>query len=218
MSNRIALAVAASALALGFATSRTTGRTQDPSPVAEVQSPEDEERAYALIFGRRTFEGNCLICHTAEMAEGLRLTPEQWGAEVAKMIGWGAPVPPEESDGLVAYLADSFPVEVPQADPALLPLELAAAPTRPMPDPRILPEGDLDRGAALYTEHCATCHGEGALGGDLGNNLVHRPILLRPKDFDAVLRGGRHRMPGFAAVLEPEQEADLLAWLRGLGD
>ena len=218
MSNRITPVIAASALVIGFAASRSIGRTQDPTPALEVQSPEDEERAYELILGRRTFEGNCLICHTAGMTEGLRLTPEQWGAEVAKMVGWGAPVPPEESERLVAYLADSFPVEAPKDAPALLPLEVAAATTRPRPDPGVLPDGDADRGSALYAEHCATCHGSGALGGDLGNNLVQRPILLRPNDFDAVLRGGRHRMPGFGAVLGPQQEADLLGWLRGLGD
>jgi hypothetical protein len=38
--------------------------------------------------------------------------------------------------------------------------------------------------------------------------------LLRQAEFREVTRNGRHRMPGFKAVLTPEQETDVLAWLR----
>ena len=66
----------------------------------------------------------------------------------------------------------------------------------------------------LYAAHCATCHGAEARGGDLGTCLVEKRVLLRPADYHEVVRKGRRRMPGFAAALKPEQETDLLAWLR----
>ena len=39
-------------------------------------------------------------------------------------------------------------------------------------------------------------------------------VLTRPRDYAAILREGRHRMPGFKLVLRPAQEDDILAWLR----
>jgi mono/diheme cytochrome c family protein len=76
------------------------------------------------------------------------------------------------------------------------------------------PAGDAARGAPLYVQHCATCHGPEARGGDLGTSLVEKPVLLRPAEFAEVVQKGRRRMPGFVAALKPEHEADLLAWLR----
>ena len=37
-----------------------------------------------------------------------RLTEKQWGANVTKMIGWGADVKETEKDELLAYLVKSF--------------------------------------------------------------------------------------------------------------
>jgi hypothetical protein len=37
-----------------------------------------------------------------------RLTQKQWEANVAKMIGWGAVVPEDQKDALVAYLLQNF--------------------------------------------------------------------------------------------------------------
>ncbi len=75
--------------------------------------------------------------------------------------------------------------------------------------------GRPESGAKLYEVHCASCHGPDARGGDLGTNLVEIPILAqRMEPYARVVRDGRRRMPGFAEVLKPEQEADLLAWLR----
>src|ERR1043166_7926422 len=65
----------------------------------------------------------------------------------------------------------------------------------------------------LYTANCATCHGKDGRGGDVGTNLVQNQILLRPADYNKILRDGRHRMPGFQKALSPAQEADILAWL-----
>ena len=66
----------------------------------------------------------------------------------------------------------------------------------------------------LYVQHCATCHGPDARGGDLGTCLVEKPVLLKPASFAEVVSKGLRRMPGFTAALKPENEADILAWLR----
>ncbi|MGH9316436.1 MAG: c-type cytochrome [Thermoanaerobaculia bacterium] len=50
----------------------------------------------------------CLSCHSADILWQQRLTDKQWLAEVNKMIGWGAQVPAEQKDALVAYLLQNF--------------------------------------------------------------------------------------------------------------
>lgn len=61
--------------------------------------------------------GKCTICHNQEMITQQRLQPGQWGKEVDKMIGWGAPVTPAEKPTLVGYLARHFGVESPPSPP-----------------------------------------------------------------------------------------------------
>ncbi|WP_169974738.1 c-type cytochrome [Tautonia rosea] len=192
-------------IAMGLAPTQVAPRHDDAG---------DDDRAFSRELGRRTLEGNCLMCHSVEMIETQRLTPEQWAAEVEKMVGWGAPVPPEETALLVAYLAESYATEsdAPVFDRQTL--DEARSSTRPEPDPNALPEGQTERGAAVFTEHCATCHGSDGFGGDLGVSLIARPVLLRPVDYAEILRNGRHRMPGFQIVLSDQQVADTLAWLQ----
>ncbi|QDV32957.1 c-type cytochrome [Tautonia plasticadhaerens] len=212
MQPRIALPVFGLALAaLALASSPAPGG-------AGVRDQADDERVFALELGRRSFENNCLMCHSAGMVESLRLTPEQWAAEVDKMIGWGAPVPPEEKDGLVGYLVSSFPTDGEAPPPPMLALDAARLPTLPEPEADALPEGDPDRGASLIAEHCATCHGPDARGGELGQNLIARPVLQRPAEYAEILHDGRRRMPGFRFVLSDQQMADTLAWLGSQSD
>ena len=53
-------------------------------------------------------EKACLECHSADMLSQQRLTEKQWTASVNKMIGWGAEVPDDNKDALVAYLTENF--------------------------------------------------------------------------------------------------------------
>jgi ubiquinol-cytochrome c reductase cytochrome c subunit len=183
------------------------------SPTAWCGPVDDDEREERLEIGRAAFRDNCLMCHAEEMSGRLRLSEKQWTAELDKMIGWGAPVPPEQKGPLLAYLVSQFsdPKASPVAPPARMTPREALAVDRPEgPMPSV---GDPSRGATLYTAHCATCHGPEARGGDLGTCLVEKPVLQR-SEFAEVVRQGRRRMPGFVAALKPEQEADILAWLR----
>jgi mono/diheme cytochrome c family protein len=172
--------------------------------------PDREER---LLIGQQSFRDNCLMCHGEEMTSSQRLTAAQWKAEVAKMVGWGAPVPEEQRGPLIEYLVVRYPADAaPPASERITPeeierLALPAGDSRPV-------RGDIAHGSTLYQAHCATCHGSDALGGDLGTNLVEKPVLLREEEFHQVVRQGRRRMPGFALALKPEQETDILAWLR----
>jgi hypothetical protein len=58
--------------------------------------------------GKSVADAACLNCHSADMIRQQRLTQKQWEANVAKMIGWGAVVPEDQKDALVAYLLQNF--------------------------------------------------------------------------------------------------------------
>lgn len=176
------------------------------------QEPDDDGEETKAV-GRRAFVENCLICHGEGMTSRSRLTAKQWTAELDKMVGWGAPVPPEQKGALLRYLTDSFPDTAPPA-----PLDRASPDEALVEDTALAahpaPRGDAGRGGPLYAQHCATCHGAAGQGGDLGPRLAERPVLLDDARYHEAVRKGVRRMPGFSAVLKAEAEDDLLAWLR----
>lgn len=212
------------ALALGIAALLAlTATYSSSSPVGRGQETSAEEREEAVARGSLVHRNNCLMCHSSELVESQRLTKAQWEAEVAKMVGWGAPVAKEEEADLLAFLTTSFgsdrpipaPIRRPVAGPETDREDAAVGSVR---DLRELEPADLGRGAKLFATHCASCHGPTALGGDVGTNLVEKPILLRPKVFREVVRKGRNKMPSFESVLNNSGEIDLLAWLARLPD
>ncbi len=192
------------------------------APWAAPASPgrgddDDDEKQYALALNRQAFAENCLMCHGEDMTSRQRLTPKQWAAEVEKMVGWGAPLPPDRKQPLIDFLAEAYPTAAPSTTPDRIDPAAVAALDRqdtPIADGPVA-HADAARGAALFASHCASCHGAEARGGEIGINLVARPILAREGDFRAILREGRRRMPGFAPALDAEGPAQLLAWLRG---
>jgi hypothetical protein len=50
----------------------------------------------------------CLNCHSSDITRQQRLTEKQWTAAVDKMIRWGAPLPEDKKEALVAYLVQNF--------------------------------------------------------------------------------------------------------------
>lgn len=174
---------------------------------------QDDEASLRHALGERAFQENCLICHGRELTTRQRLSPAQWQAEVTKMIGWGAPVPPDAVTDLTAWLVREFPTGRPVAPAArmearVLKAALPAAPADLKPD--------AASGRALFEAHCANCHGREAQGGDLGPNLVERPVLVLDSTWHEAVTVGRRRMPGYAAVLSGEQSAAIRGWLLGL--
>jgi mono/diheme cytochrome c family protein len=182
------------------------------APIA--RDDDDEEREIRRVEARRSFVENCLMCHGEDMTTRQRLTTKQWTAEVEKMIGWGSPLPPERKQPLIDHLAETYPSTQP-APPVerITPDRVLALDPQPLPL-KALEGADASRGESLFSTNCAVCHGPAARGGDLGVNLVEKPALLRDSEFRTLLKEGRRRMPGFAAVLDPRAEGDLLAWLR----
>ncbi len=176
---------------------------------------DDEDRRERTIVAERALSENCLICHAATMIEGQRLTPAQWRAEVEKMMGWGSPLPVERKGDLVAYLASRYAVATPERSPARFTAEQLRG-AGSVDDTGLARLGDPARGLALYKTQCFNCHAEGAVGGDLGPNLVEKPILTRWDEYSLVMRAGRRRMPGFKLVFDERAERDVLAYLRGL--
>jgi mono/diheme cytochrome c family protein len=181
------------------------------SPVTSSAQDDAEERE---LRGRKSYENNCLMCHAAPLVEGQRLTPAQWKTELTKMIGWGAPVQKDEESALLDYLDRHFGADLPPVAPVRLTVTGGERLIARRADEANAPPGDTRRGAPLYAQHCASCHGPDGRGGEGGTNLVDRPTLDRPDLSRAVIREGRNRMPGFRAVLDRQGESDVLAWLR----
>ena len=201
----LGLALVASLVAVASAWS-----SSGPGPVARQ---DDDERAFVRQQARQSFVENCLMCHGEDMTSRQRLTTKQWTAEVEKMVNWGSPLPPDRKQPLIDHLSETYPSTQPSP-----PIERIKAGQALAGDAQAsvtpLPKADLGRGETLFGTHCAVCHGPGAKGGELGINLVEKPVLLREAEFRTLLKEGRRRMPGFASVVDEASQTDLLAWLR----
>lgn len=194
-----------------------SSRGQDPQQIIKIAGEDDLDRLEDQELARQAFRENCLMCHGEELVTHQRLTPKQWNTEVEKMIGWGSPLPPDRKTVLIDYLAASYPVT--QSKPAIerldssISLDLSTEKLKPVSAGEARPE-DLSRGRSLFAEHCSACHGPLAQGGEIGINLINRPILLHARDFSDLMGRGQRRMPSFSAVIDASQRDDLLAWLR----
>ena len=105
----------------------------------------------------------------------------------------------------------------------------------PVPEPYLsmsapqIAEGALERGSETYTQHCASCHGDGGMGdGPAGQVLdpVAAPVAhtsTRMTDgylFWRVAEGGAvfsSAMPAWKETLTEQQIWEVLAYLRALG-
>ncbi|KGB91901.1 c-type cytochrome [Burkholderia cepacia] len=127
----------------------------------------------------------------------------------------------------VAALAVAWFAPWPSASLWLAP----AVPTSFQRDPAPFSVANVMRGAHLYTQHCAACHGADGRGeGPLAATLAHWPptfagtLLARRLDgelFWRVRHGtqdahGASTMPGFAATLGTQDTWAVLAYLKAL--
>jgi hypothetical protein len=81
----------------------------DPAP-QEAELPELGTELGELPPGpmKEVADQACLHCHSADLIRQQRLNEKQWAAEVEKMVVWGAAVPEDRKDALVAYLFEHF--------------------------------------------------------------------------------------------------------------
>jgi mono/diheme cytochrome c family protein len=70
--------------------------------------------------------------------------------------------------------------------------------------------GDPMRGATLFGDNCAACHGQGGKGGAIGPELAGNDISLAAAK--AQIDSGSGAMP--AGLVKGSDEADVLAYLK----
>ena len=62
-----------------------------------------------LVAGQpEPYKSTCLACHGEDVIRQQRLTRAQWDREITKMTNWGAPVNPQNRDGILNYLTQQF--------------------------------------------------------------------------------------------------------------
>ncbi len=132
---------------------------------------------------------------------------------VAINAGWG---------GGAAQIEQSAGIELPRAPARLLVFRLggtqqlpplaAREPVQP-PPPLRASEATVQRGAQLYAETCAVCHGQRAIGGV--KDLRHMTAETHGKFNDIVLKGIylEKGMASFADLLDQEQTDAIHAYL-----
>lgn len=113
-----ALAVTAGASAGARPQTQAAGASPPPEAAAPFAAPE------------------CLSCHDDDLIAQQRLSAAGWSREVDKMTRWGAPVPAERKDALVADLAARYGPGV-AARPAMV----------------------NKRGEDVFSRACLVCHG-----------------------------------------------------------
>jgi mono/diheme cytochrome c family protein len=72
--------------------------------------------------------------------------------------------------------------------------------------------GDSYRGETIFSQTCASCHGQGGKGGGIGPKLAGAPIPLAVAK--AQIDNGGGTMP--AGLVTGQQEKDVLAYLAGI--
>src|SRR5690606_20384978 len=132
---------------------------------------------------------------------------------IAIHAGWG---------GGAAQIEQSAGIELPRSTARLLVFKLggnkqlpalaARAPVTPPPALRAS-EAQIARGAQLYAETCAVCHGQSAIGGV--KDLRHMTPEVRAQFNDIVLKGTfvDKGMGNFSDLLNQQQTDDIYGYL-----
>ena len=79
--------------------------------------------------------------------------------------------------------------------------------------------GDPAKGAAVFAQNCAGCHGENAQGGSVGPTLVSAELKAQNDDFfrQTILNGrAGTAMPAWQGRLSTQDIEDVIAHLRSL--
>ncbi len=155
---------------------------------ALAQGPTDEQ----LELGGRLYAENCAVCHgsSGEGRVGATLSKDwpsirpdlrvrtviEEGVSGSPMPAWsqkkGGPLSDEEIEALTLYILSWETGGVP-------PLPTPAVTPRPPITPIPEVEGDPNRGAVLYDENCAVCHGSNG-EGRIGARLAKEWPAIRP--------------------------------------
>jgi mono/diheme cytochrome c family protein len=77
--------------------------------------------------------------------------------------------------------------------------------------------GDAAKGAEIFAQNCASCHGENAQGGSIGPSLVTAELKAQSDDFfrQTILNGrAGTAMPAWEGRLSAQDIEDVIAFLR----
>jgi len=186
---------------------RLTSALGESIDVAEGvgEIPTTERQALGLLHAR------CEVCHSADLITQQRLDKEHWTAIVTKMVHWGAQVSPAEQAVLLSYLVTHYHPDAPPERRSAK----GTSPSSGLQGPASYPTGEPHRGQALFAANCLACHGAGAVGM-VGPRLAAKPILREPERFWEIVLEGRGAMPPWREALNPQEIADILAWLKTL--
>ena len=171
--------------------------------------------------GQELYQANCSTCHGLDGlgTENGPSLAEVGPASVSFMLSTGrmplanpadqprrgeAKFSPDEIDAIVAYLAALVPggEPIPTVDTS---------------------QGDLVRGAALFLENCAGCHGAGGSGDSVGGGQI-APSLTAPDPVQIAeaIRVGPGVMPRFGPETLDQRDVDSIArylvWIRSNAD
>lgn len=188
----------------------------------EKKAAPAHREAYDGPDGPALYAQYCALCHGADRegyaaddAPSLR-SPELLGAASGgylwTAIAYGRPGTPmaafaEDQGGPLGHAAQHVLMD--------WLLEASGVERAPVEDATVT--GDVDLGAKVYGEHCASCHGDKGQGGS-GTALAN-PVFLATAG-DAFLRHtvvkGRTGtpMPAFAETLSPAETDGVVAFLR----
>lgn len=196
------------------------------APVSAQEGADPE----TIQEGARLYAENCAVCHGEAGSGRVGATLAQdWpairpdlrvketimnGVPGSFMPAWsqanGGPLAEDQIDAIVAYI-----LTWETGEPVILPTPTLHPPITPLPEV----EGDPNRGAVLFAENCAVCHGkkaEGRIGAPLAKDwpAIRTDLRLR----ETISRGVTGSfMPAWSQAnggpLTDEEIADLVAYI-----
>lgn len=134
--------------------------------------------------GRDTMQRVCGTCHPATVVLGHGMTREGWAQVIASMITRGAKGTPADFETVTNYLATN-----------LAPKKLTGNAASPRhgrglsagsSDRQVVDPEAAERGKAIYTSGCESCHGPLARGTAKGADLVRSIIILHDRYGDTL--------------------------------
>jgi len=98
--------------ACGGATEPTTAPTEEPEqpapPAEPMVAPTEEPEQPAPPDGQALVQQRCIQCHGLGRIQQASKTEAEWATTVARMVGKGANLSPEEQEAVIQYLAETY--------------------------------------------------------------------------------------------------------------
>jgi quinol---cytochrome-c reductase cytochrome c subunit len=171
-------------------------------------------------LGKELFEGGCTTCHGVE-AEGTVYAPSLQGVGAASVdffLSTGRMPLANPGD----QPTRKAPAYTPEQIAAIVAYLQRIGPGGP-PIPAVTESGDLQRGAELFLDNCAACHGAGATGDSVGGGEIAPGLYeATPVQIGEAIRIGPGVMPAFGDRTLRAEDVDAIAaylvWLRSNAD